>query len=199
MTELIYADLTYAVRGAIYTVYNELHHLGLSEAGWEKALIIALKEQSLEALPQIEYELNYKGYRIGRFFVDILVEDKLLLELKVKERVQPIDEAQVMTYLKISGLKLALLVNFGDDKLDIKRIPNFMDKQSSHSSQVKTDPPSDQWLYPALTEELRAILYEVHNQLGPGFMHMHYRRATQIELRLHNLPYQVKREVVMGV
>jgi GxxExxY protein len=198
MTELIYADLTYQVRGALYEVYNELRRHPLSEAGWEKALWIALQDKELAAHSQVEYELRYKDYRIGRFFVDILVGGKLLLELKARSKLQPIDEAQVITYLKVTNLKLGLLVNFGGSKLEIKRIPNFISQRAPlEATQVEGDQTSDQWLYPILTKALRGLLYEVHHELGPGFMHMHYRRATQIELRLHDIPYEVKKEVVI--
>ena len=198
MTELLYADLTYQVRGVLFEVYNELRHQPLSEAGWEKATLIALQDKKLAADSQVEYELRYKGYRIGRFFVDILVDGKLLLELKVIPQLQPIDEAQVITYLKVTALKLGLLVNFDDSGLEIKRIPNFISQRAPlESVQAEGGQISGQWLYPILTKNLRGILYEVHNQLGPGFMHMHYRRATQIELRLRDVPYEVKKELAI--
>jgi len=144
MTELLYADLTYPVRGAIYDVFNGLRQLDLSEAGWEKALLIALRERTIEAQAQVEYELKYKGYRIGRFFVDILADGKLLLELKANEGLRPIDEAQVITYLKVTGLKLGLLVNFGGDRLEIKRMPNFVGPPSAPSAGLNTGQISDQ-------------------------------------------------------
>lgn len=198
MTELIYADLTYQVRGALYEVYNELRQHPLSEEGWEKALKIALQDKGLVPDSQVEYELRYKDYRIGRFFVDILVDGKLLLELKATPELQPIDEAQVITYLKVTHLKLGLLVNFGGNKLDIRRIPNYISQREPLKAvQVENDRGSTQWLYPSLTKVLRELLYEVHNELGPGFMHMHYRRATQIELRLRDIPYEVKQEIVI--
>lgn len=194
MTELIYSDLTYEVRGAIFEVYNQLHDLGLSEEGWENALEIALQDHGLHVQRQTEYELRYEGYRIGRFFVDVLVDEKLLLEIKAEPKLLPIDEAQVITYLRVTGLKLGMLVNFGGRELKIKRIPNFVSQRSARSPEI-TDPPASQLLYPALTHELRALLYEVHSTLGPGFMHMHYRRATQIELRRHDIPYEVRKEI----
>lgn len=126
MTELIYSDLTYEVRGAIFDIYNELHSLDLSEEGWENALEIALKERGMCVRRQVEYELRYKGYRIGRFFVDMLVEEKLLLELKAETKLLPIDKAQVITYLGVTGLRLGMLINFGGHELEIERIPNFV-------------------------------------------------------------------------
>lgn len=197
MAELIYPKLSYTVQGTLYDVYNELCYLKLSEEGWEKALLIALAERSVPAKQQVEYELRYKGYRVGRFFVDVLADERLLLELKVEDELLPIDEAQVITYLKVTGLKLGILVNFGGDKLEFKRIPNFVSNQSTSRLQVRTIQSSDNLLYPGLTGELRSVLYEVHSELGPGFMHMHYRRATLIELRQRGIPYQVKKEVTI--
>lgn len=144
----------------------------------------------------MEYELRYKGYRIGRFFADVLVEEKLLLEIKAERKLLTIDEAQVITYLRVTDLSLGMLVNFGGRELEIKRIPNFVSQRSARSPEI-ADPPSSQWLYPALSYELRALLYDTHNTLGPGFMHMHYRRATQIELRRHDIPYEVQKEITL--
>ncbi len=76
-------------------------------------------------------QLRYKGYRVGRFFVDIVAEEKMVLELKVEDRLLPIDVAQVLTYLRVTGLKLGILVNFGKDSIEIQRIPNFVNRQPS--------------------------------------------------------------------
>jgi len=197
MTELVYPELSYTVQGAIYDVYNELRYLDLSEEGWENALLIALKEREVSARRQVEYELLYKDYRIGRFFVDVLADEKLLLELKVEDELLPIDVAQVITYLKVNGLKLGILVNFGGDELEFRRIPNFVSQRSARRPPVSAVRHSGHLLYPELTGDLRAILYEVHSELGPGFMHMHYRRATQIELRWHDISYEVKKDITI--
>jgi len=187
MTQLIYPELSYIVQGGLYDVYNELCYLELSEVGWESALMIVLAERCVSAQRQAEYELRYKGYRIGRFFVDVLADGKLLLELKVQDELLPIEVAQVITYLKVTGLKLGILVNFGGDKLEFRRIPNFVSQRSAGAPQVSAIQASGHLLYPELTGELRAVLHEVHSELGAGFMHMHYRRATQMELRWRDI------------
>jgi GxxExxY protein len=197
MTELVYPELSYNVQGVFYDVYNELRYLDLSEEGWESALLIALEERGVPVQRQVEYELRYKGYRVGRFFVDVLADGKLLLELKVEDELLPIDVAQVITYLKVTGLKLGILVNFGGDDLEFERIPNFVSQRSAHLPPASAIQSSNHLLYPELTGELRAVLYEVHGELGPGFMHMHYRRATRIELRKHDIPYEVKKEMTI--
>ena len=197
MPEIIYPDLSYNVQGALYDVYNALRYQDLSERGWEKALMIALADRGIPAQQQAEYELRYKGYRIGRFFADVVADDKLLLELKVTDHLLPIDVAQVLTYLKVTGLKLGILVNFGRNGVEIQRIPNFIDQRSARQGQTTPRRSTQDLQYEELTGALRAILYEVHSELGPGFMHMHYRRATQIELRRHGIPYEVKKEITI--
>ena len=197
MGELIYPELSYTVQGALYDVFNPLRYLDLSEEGWESALLIALEGRAVPAQNQVEFELRYKGYRIGRFFIDVLVDDKLVLELKAQDKLLPIDEAQMITYLKVTDLKLGILVNFGGDELEFKRIPNFVSQRVARRPPASPVRAADHLLYPELTGELRAILYEVHGELGPGFMHMHYRRPTQMELRWHDIPYQVKKEITI--
>ena len=73
----------------------------------------------------MEHELRYKEHRIGRLFVDMLIDEKLLLEIKAETELLPIDEAQVITYLAVTGLKLGMLINFGGRELEIKRIPTL--------------------------------------------------------------------------
>ena len=197
MADVIYPNLSYTVQGAFYDVYNELRYLDLSEEGWESALMIALEVRELAAQRQVEYDLHYKGYRIGRFFLDVLVDDRLLLELKATDRLLSIDTSQVITYLKVTGLKLGILVNFGANRLKFERIPNFVSQRHACLSSQAAVQASDHLIYPELTGELRSTLYEVHGELGPGFMHMHYRRSAQIELRMRSIPFEMKKEVVI--
>jgi GxxExxY protein len=198
MSEIIYPELSYQAQGAMYDVYNALRYHELSEAGWEKALMIALADRDVSARQQAEYELRYKGYRIGRFFVDIVAEEKIVLELKAVDHLLPIDMAQVLAYLRVTGLKLGILVNFGRNAIEIQRLPNFINRQPVVSPQVISSDPEQEMQHPALTGAIRAILYEVHGELGPGFVHLHYRRATQIELRQRDIPYEVKKEVTIS-
>lgn len=187
MAELVYPKLSYQVQGAIYDVYNDLRYFDLAEKGWERALIMAIRQRGLVAEQQVEYELRYKGFRIGRFFVDVLADGKIILELKVTPCLLPIHWAQILSYLKVSGLQLGILVNFGGEKLEFQRIPRTLKHWEKQSKPEQAPPPKD-LLYTELTGEIRNALFEVHNELGPGFMPMHYRRATKIELRLRHLP-----------
>ena len=117
-------QITYEIIGAAYKVHGELGP-GLLETTYEVCLEYELlkrdfKVERQKLLPVIydEIELN-TGYRI-----DLLVDDAVIIELKVVEAVAPVHKAQLMTYLKLSGLKLGLLMNFNviDMKKGIKRI-----------------------------------------------------------------------------
>ncbi len=110
-------ELSYKIRGCIFTVYNKLGP-GLLESAYEAALVYELKKENLEvknqlALPMIYEEIKMEiGYRL-----DILVENKVIIELKSVENLLDVHHKQLITYLKLSGLKLGLLVNFNSDNI----------------------------------------------------------------------------------
>jgi GxxExxY protein len=195
MAELVYPVLSYAVQGAFFDVHTQLRGFNLSEEGWERALLIALEERGIPARRQVECELKYGDRRVGRFFVDVIVDDKLLLELKTVEALLPIHLAQVITYLRITDLKLGILVNFGGTSVEFKRILNTMDPHPLTAQPVEQDFLSDDLLFPELTGMVRSVLYTVHTTLGAGFMHMHYRRAVQIELHAQQINYQLHTKI----
>lgn len=97
---------------------------GLLESIYEAALAIELQDAGLYYERQKDLPVTYKGRMIGSFRADIVVENTLLLELKSVERHEPLFEAQVLTYLKISNLRLGLLLNFNTRLLKegIKRL-----------------------------------------------------------------------------
>ena len=110
-------EVSYKIRGCIFKVYNKLGP-GLLESAYEAALVYELKKENLEiknqiALPMIYEEIKMEiGYRL-----DILVENKVIIELKSVENLLDVHHKQLITYLKLSGLKLGLLVNFNSDDI----------------------------------------------------------------------------------
>jgi len=110
-------ELTYKIRGAIFTVYNELGP-GLLESVYEAALAHELKEIGLKVKTQVPLPVMYKdvSLKIG-FRMDILVENKIAIEIKSVEKMHDLHKKQLLTYLKLSGLKLGILVNFNSTKL----------------------------------------------------------------------------------
>lgn len=91
---------------------------GLLESVYEKALIYELSENGLYVKQQVPITINYKGLNIENgYFADVIVEDKIILELKAVENILPIHKAQLLSYLKLSGLKLGLLINFHEERV----------------------------------------------------------------------------------
>ena len=119
-------DLTYKIRKGIYEVYNNLGS-GLLESVYEKALLIELEEQGLVVQSQVPISVSYKENDLGLGFrADILVEDKIIIEVKSVSELNPIHHKQLLNYLKLTNLHLGILVNFNtsDINKNIIRIVN---------------------------------------------------------------------------
>ncbi len=110
-------DLTYNIRGAIFSVFNELGP-GLLESVYESALAFELKELGLKTRTLVPMPVIYKDVMLELGFrLDILVNDSIIIEIKSVESLHNVHKKQLLTYLKLSGLKLGILVNFNTDKL----------------------------------------------------------------------------------
>ena len=115
------SSLTGTVIAAAYRVLNTLG-VGFLEKVYENALALELREQGLLVQQQHGVTVEYHGATVGRYFADLLVQGELLVELKTARAVEDAHMAQCINYLKASGLKLCLLLNFGSPRLGIKRI-----------------------------------------------------------------------------
>ncbi len=113
-------ELTYLINGAIFEV-NRILGAGFLEKVYEHALLIELKEKGLKAEAQVPIKVKYKGKEVGEYYADIVVENQVILELKAIDSLQKIHEAQLLNYLKATGYKIGLLVNFKHPKAEIKR------------------------------------------------------------------------------
>ncbi len=123
---LIYEDLTYKIRKAIFNVYN-FWGPGLYEEIYEKSLIIELESLGLKVESQKSIPVNYRGKKIEcDYRLDLLVEDKIILELKAVDELKAIHKKQLFTYLKITDKRLGLLINFNTNDImhSIVRIAN---------------------------------------------------------------------------
>jgi GxxExxY protein len=110
-------DITYKIRGAIFSVFNELGP-GLLESVYEAALAYELKEMGLKTRTQVPKPVSYKGVMLELGFrLDILINESIIIEIKSVETLHNVHKKQLLTYLKLSGLKLGILVNFNTDKL----------------------------------------------------------------------------------
>ena len=109
------------VIGCAFEVSNTLG-AGFLENVYEKALCVELERKGLSFYRQKPVVVKYKGVLVGEYVTDIIVEDSLLLELKAVSAMSGAYEAQLMNYLKATGLSFGLLLNFGKPKLGIKRM-----------------------------------------------------------------------------
>jgi|SRR5580693_9011067 GxxExxY protein len=117
------ADLVEQVIGAIYEVSNVLG-VGFLEKVYERALAQELGLRGIKAQTQVHFTVNYKGRNVGEYVADLVVEDDLVIELKCVDQFCNEHMAQCINYLKSSGKKIALLVNFQKPKVQLKRIVN---------------------------------------------------------------------------
>lgn len=107
-------EITYQIRGAIFDVYNELGP-GLLESVYEEALVFELQQRGLHVERQVEVPIKYKGNKLkADLRLDVIVEDRIIIELKSVEEIRPVFFKQLKTYLKLMGKSLGLMVNFGE-------------------------------------------------------------------------------------
>ena len=114
-------DITYQIRGSIFEVNRVLVH-GYLEKVYEKALMIELRNRGLGVENQVPLKVIYKEEIIGEYFADLLVEGKVIVEIKAVKHLLKEHQAQLLNYLKATGIHVGLLVNFTKNKAEIKRM-----------------------------------------------------------------------------
>lgn len=117
---MLHKDLTEKIIAACFEVSNELG-AGFLESVYEKALLIALSGRGIVAESQLPLQVRFRNQVVGDFYADIVVENVILLELKAVRGLAPEHQAQVINYLKATGMEVGLLVNFGNPKLEYRR------------------------------------------------------------------------------
>jgi len=121
--KVIYKELSYIIVGILFEVYNELGY-GYKEKYYERALVEALKEKNINFKTQVPFDLKFKEKIIGRNYLDFLIDDKIILEIKKGKHFSRNNLTQVKQYLKITNLKLAILANFTPDGIKYLRVLN---------------------------------------------------------------------------
>lgn len=114
-------DLTQHIIGAAYAVSNALGH-GFLEAVYRNALVEELLGQGIAVTKEKSYPVIYRDKQVGQYSADIVVEDLVILELKAVDGLVQAHRAQLLNYLKASGLPVGLLLNFGTAKMQVKRV-----------------------------------------------------------------------------
>jgi len=126
--DYLYSKLTSEIINAFYHVYNVLG-VGFLEKVYERALSIELEKRGLRCICQKGIDVFYDEELIGQFYADIMVEDKVIIELKAVEYVLPIHETQLVNYLKASEIEVGLLLNFGKDPKPVRKVMTKKFKQ----------------------------------------------------------------------
>ncbi|MCH8331406.1 MAG: GxxExxY protein [Bacteroidetes bacterium] len=111
---MLHRELSSKIIGSFYNVYNKLG-FGFLEKVYENSLLHELREQGLKCSQQEPIEVFYKNFKAGLYFADIIVEDKMILEVKCVETLMEAHELQLINYLKATDIEIGLLLNFGKE------------------------------------------------------------------------------------
>ncbi len=121
MLDILYKELSYKIVGLAMEVHRELGY-GFLEKVYENALVILLEENNIKVEQQKQIIIEFHEKEIGNYISDLLVEDKIIIELKVATKIKGVHKAQVANYLKATGKKLGIIINFGSEKLEFERV-----------------------------------------------------------------------------
>ena len=113
--------LTQAIIGAAFEVANVMGK-GFLEAVYRKALTHELRSHGITVREEIEFKIDYKGANVGRYIADMIVADRIIVEIKAVECIVPAHIGQTLNYLRASGLQNGLVLNFGSSRLGFKRV-----------------------------------------------------------------------------
>ncbi|EKE14379.1 MAG: hypothetical protein ACD_12C00541G0001 [uncultured bacterium] len=123
MARLFYPDLSYQLVGILFRIYNELGG-GYQEKLYQRAIRLELMKQKIKFREQEKIALKFDGSAIGKYYIDFVIDNKIVLEIKVTPHFYKRDIKQVIGYLNSTGLKLGILAAFTKDGVKFKRIIN---------------------------------------------------------------------------
>lgn len=109
---LIHEELTKQIIGAFFTVYNELGY-GFVESVYKRALAVELQARGIAFEREVMFTVYYLGVDVGDYRADLVVEGKVIVEVKIAERLAPVHEVQVVNYLRAANIPVGLLLNYG--------------------------------------------------------------------------------------
>ena len=124
---MLHSDLTYRIIQCSYALHNAVG-TGFRERVYQNGMSVELRHAGLRASEEVPIALIYRGEDIGDFRADFVVEKRVLVELKSGEAIEPAHFAQTLNYLRVSGLEVGLIINFGPAKVQIKRVVRTRDR-----------------------------------------------------------------------
>lgn len=113
-------ELTSQILKCCFEVSNELG-AGFLESVYEKALIVAFSQRGLNVKSQVALQVNFRGVIVGDFYADLIIEEKVLIEIKAVSKISQDHKAQIINYLNATGFEVGLLVNFGTARIEYFR------------------------------------------------------------------------------
>lgn len=119
--DLILPELSYTIVGALFEVFDQLGS-GHRERYYYLAVYKALEKRGLKVKTQVSIPLEFDGLKIGKYFLDFLIEDKVVLELKINKRFYKKDFEQIKDYLKVSGCQLGILARLSEGGVTFLRV-----------------------------------------------------------------------------
>ena len=134
MNNYLHSEITEKIIGAFYEVYNKLGY-GFLEKVYENALLIEFRKRRLVCSPQLPIKVFYDNLQVGYYLADIVVDDKVIVEIKAAESLSEEHEAQLTNYLRASNIEVGMLLNFGKKAAYKRKV---------FSSQYKNHNPSSQ-------------------------------------------------------
>ena len=120
MAELLHKEITEQIIGAAFEVWKELGY-GFLEKVYQRAMKVELQLRGMRAEMESKIKVHYKGQIVGDYEADLLINQCVIVELKVAETYAPLDEAQLLNELKATGIRVGMLINFGRHKAEFKR------------------------------------------------------------------------------
>ncbi|MBU3901043.1 GxxExxY protein [Patescibacteria group bacterium] len=122
--DLVYPELSYKIVGILFDVWSNIgsNH---KEAFYQRAVVKDLERAKLSFIEQLPVKINYKGDLVGKYFFDFLIDDKIVLEIKVRDYFSKKDISQLYSYLKVKNLKLGIIAHFSKTGVKFKRVLNI--------------------------------------------------------------------------
>ncbi len=188
----MHKELTYTINGCLFKIHSNLGSIW-KEKTYEKALELELHSQGLKAECQKKFHVFYFDKRVGSYSLDVLVEDKVIVELKAVPITSPLHKAQLISYLKGYDKPLGILANFGCTSLDHHTYPNKLHlktplRDSFDFDKVQTEGKGD-------IKELLLMANRILINLGAGYFHQIYRKAFYYELKSAGISFHFTKDI----
>ena len=197
MTELLHKALTQSILGVYYDVYNGTARI-YPEYFYDRAVVHDLRALKIHCVQQPAYHIVYKERIVGKQILDILIAGEVVVEDKVAPRLTRLHKAQLLSYLKVTGKQVGLLLNFGGPQPEFQRLYFAPREPKVASAQVERALNGDDrpdLIAPEMAYAIVGGLFEVHATLGPGFIHRIYANAAFHEFKLRGLPTRPYRAI----